>query len=189
MSPRCIPMNNLSQKLRNGFTTARSPWPVACAVAACTLAASGLFAASGARSPEAADVASAAATETPAPKAIPCSQQAWPYLSGDCLKGSERTVRVLPRESEVTVIAWPDLKPAKELQAEAAKSKIKSASQDAAKTAKTAAAQQQRQRTADRERYRRSAPTNAPVTTESYRAYGYQSADNDHRRGGFGFGW
>jgi hypothetical protein len=179
-------MDNLSRKLHIGFTTARSPWPVACAVAACALAASGLFAASGARSPEAVDVATAVATETTAPNAIPCSQQAWPYLSGDCLKGSERTVRVLPQESEAAVIAWPDLKPAKELQAEAAKSKITRASQDAAKTAKTAAAQQ-RQRTAGRERYRRFPPTNAPVTTESYRAYGYQSADNDHRRGGFGW--
>jgi hypothetical protein len=183
-------MNNLSRKLHIGFTTVRSPWPVACAAAACALAASGLFAASGARSPEAADVASAtAAAETPPANDTPCSLQAWPYLSGDCLKGSERTVRVLPqgtRENDASVIAWPDLKPAKELQAEAAKSKITRASQDGAKMAKTAAAQQ-RQRTAGRERYRRSAPTNVPVTTESYRAYGYQSADNDHRRGGFGW--
>jgi hypothetical protein len=127
--------------------------------------------------------------ETSAPNAVPCSQQAWPYLSGDCLKGSERTVRVLPRESDAAVIAWPELKPAKGLQAEAAKAKIKSASQDAAKSTKTAAAQQQRrQRTADRDQDRRYAPTNSPVTTESYRAYGYQSANND-RRGGFGFGW
>jgi hypothetical protein len=182
-------MNNLSRKLHIGFATARSPWPVACAVAACALAASGLFAASGARSPEAVDVASAAAAETPATKVIPCSQQAWPYLSGDCLKGSERTVRVLPRESEATVIAWPDLKPSKELQAEAAKSKLKNASQDAAKSAKTSAAQQQQRQRADREQYRRYAPTNTPITSESYRAYGYQSADNDRRRGGLAFGW
>jgi len=74
-------------------------------------------------------------------------------------------------------------------QTEAAKAKITSASQDDAKSTKTAAAQQQRrQRIADRERDRRYAPTNSPVSTESYRAYGYQSANND-RRGGFGFGW
>jgi hypothetical protein len=93
---------------------------------------------------------------------------------------------VLPqgsRENDASVIAWPDLKPAKELRAEAAKSELKGASQDAAKSAKTAAAQQQqRERAAGRERYRRYAPTNPPRTREPYRAYGYQSADNDRRR-------